>query len=43
VRQAYLEMARLEPQRWVVIDATPSFEQVQAEIRGVVLGRLTGG
>ena len=40
VRQAYLEMARLEPERWVVIDATPSFEAVQAAIRDIVLERL---
>jgi dTMP kinase len=41
VRQAYLEMARLEPQRWVVIDAAASFEQVQDEIRRVVLERVS--
>ena len=40
VRQAYLEMARLESERWVVIDATPSFEAVQAAIRDVVQERL---
>jgi len=40
VRQAYLEMARLEPERWVVIDATPSFEAVQAAIRDVVQEHL---
>lgn len=37
VRQAYLEMARLEPERWVVIDATPPFDAVQAAVRDVVL------
>jgi dTMP kinase len=41
VRRAYLEMARLEPQRWVIIDASLPFDQVQAEIRGVVLQRLS--
>jgi dTMP kinase len=41
VRQAYLEMARLEPQRWVIIDAAASFEQVQDEIRRVVLERVS--
>ena len=40
VRQAYLEMARLESERWVVIDATPSFEAVQAAIRDVVQEHL---
>jgi len=40
VRQGYLEMARSEPQRWVVIDAGGSFEQVQTAIRRVVLERV---
>lgn len=33
VRQAYLEMARLEPKRWLVIDASPPPEQVQTQVR----------
>lgn len=40
VRQGYLEMARAEPQRWVIIDAAPAFEEVQAALRAVVLERL---
>ncbi len=40
VRQGYLELARLEPQRWVVINAGQSSEVVQASIRRVVLQRL---
>jgi dTMP kinase len=40
VRQGYLEMAHSEPQRWVVIDASGSFDQVQANIRQVVMERL---
>lgn len=40
VRQGYLEMARLEPQRWVIIDAAQPYEQVQAEIRQIVMQRL---
>lgn len=40
VRQGYLELARLEPQRWVVIDAGQPSEAVQADIRRVVLQRL---
>ncbi len=40
VRQGYLEMAHSELQRWVVIDASGSFDQVQANIRQVVLERL---
>ena len=42
VRQAYLEMARQEPQRWVVVDATGPFDQVQAEIQRAVLARIKG-
>ena len=41
VRQGYLEMAQAEPDRWVVIDAGRPFEVVQAEIRRVVLERLS--
>ena len=40
VRQGYLTLAASEPQRWVVIDATPSIEAVQEEIRRVVERRL---
>ena len=40
VRQAYLEMVRQEPERWVIIDATPPFDAVQAAIRAMVLERL---
>lgn len=40
VRQGYLEMARAEPERWVVIDAQPPPEQVQQAIRQVVVARL---
>jgi dTMP kinase len=41
VRQGYLEMAQAEPGRWVVIDAGRPFEVVQAELRRVVLERLS--
>jgi dTMP kinase len=40
VRQGYLEMARLEPQRWVAVDAGQPPDQVQAAIRQIVLARL---
>lgn len=40
VRQGYLELARLEPQRWVVIDASQPFDLVQQQIRQVVSQRL---
>jgi dTMP kinase len=41
VREGYLLMARQEPQRWVSINAGGAWEQVQAEIRRVVLARLS--
>jgi dTMP kinase len=41
VREGYLSMARQEPQRWVSINAGGAWEQVQAEIRRVVLARLS--
>ncbi len=40
VRQGYLEMARLEPQRWVVIDAGRDFAQVQQDLQTTVLAAL---
>src|SRR5262245_25526346 len=33
VRQGYLEMANLEPERWLVVDAAASIEEVQQIIR----------
>jgi len=41
VWQGYHELARLDPQRWVVIDASQSFEIIQNRIRQVVLTRLS--
>lgn len=40
VRAGYLEMARLQPERWVIVDAESPFEVVQAELRRLVLERL---
>jgi len=40
VRAGYLEMVRLEPERWVVIDANQPFNSVQQRLRDVVLKRL---
>ncbi|MBL7062921.1 MAG: dTMP kinase [Anaerolineae bacterium] len=40
VRAGFLELVRLEPERWVVIDSTHSIEEVQAEIRALVQARL---
>jgi dTMP kinase len=39
VRSGYLHLAGLEPERWVVIDAARSVEEVQREVRGVVQAR----
>lgn len=40
VRAGYLELVKQEPVRWVVIDAGNSWDQVQEDIRKVILGRL---
>jgi dTMP kinase len=40
VRAGYLEMARQEPRRWVIIDASRASQVVQEEIRREVLARL---
>lgn len=40
VRAGYLEMARLQPERWVIVNAEPPFEVVQAALRHLVLERL---
>ncbi len=40
VRQGYHELAHEEPERWVIIDASQSFAQVQAVLRETVLSRL---
>ncbi len=41
VRQGYLELVAAEPERWVVIDASPSIEAVQKEIQAVVEARMS--
>jgi dTMP kinase len=33
VRRGYLEMAQQEPERWLVVDASASVEEVQQQIR----------
>lgn len=40
LRVGFLEIARLEPTRCVVIDASGSVEAIQAEIRASIIGRL---
>lgn len=36
VRQAFLDMAKAEPNRWLVVDARQSVEEMQAQIRARV-------
>lgn len=40
VRQGYFQLAKEEPERWVVIDAMQSFKQVQQAIQRAVVERL---
>jgi dTMP kinase len=40
VRAGYMELIKQEPERWAVIDAARSVEEVQAEIRALVQARL---
>jgi dTMP kinase len=43
VRAGYLDMARAEPQRWIVIDAGQEWDAVQDDLRMAILRRLAGG
>ena len=43
VRAGYLELAGLEPQRWVVVDAARPVEAVQADLRALLQARWAGG
>ncbi len=40
VRAGYLEMVKLEPARWSVVDAGQLWEQVQADLRAVLTSAL---
>lgn len=40
VREGYLELAAQEPQRWVVVDANVSAEEVQEKLRAEAVARL---
>jgi len=40
VRAGYLEMVKAEPSRWVVLNAGQKWDEVQEELRKVILGRL---
>ncbi len=41
VRQGYLQLVQEDPGRWVVVDANLPYNRVQAEIRQIVLARLS--
>jgi dTMP kinase len=41
VRAGYLEMVKAEPKRWVVIDAGQKWDNVQEDLRRILLGQLT--
>jgi dTMP kinase len=40
VRAGYLEMVKQEPKRWVVVDAGKGWDEVQEDLRKVILVRL---
>ncbi len=40
VRAGYLEMVKAEPNRWVVVNSGRKWDDVQEELRKVILGRL---
>ena len=42
VRKGYAELARAEPERWVVIDADQPADKIQERIRQVIQSRLPG-
>jgi dTMP kinase len=40
VRRGYLELIKQEPQRWVVVNSEQKWDDVQAELKKVIVGRL---
>ncbi len=40
VRAGYLEMVKQEPNRWVVVDANQKWDNVQAELRKMIMNRI---
>jgi dTMP kinase len=40
VRAGYLEMVKQEPKRWVVVDASQSWEMVQEELRKIIEAKV---
>ena len=43
VRAGYLEMVKAESNRWVVVDAGRKWDEVQEELRQVIIGRIQNG
>jgi dTMP kinase len=40
VRDGYLEMCQQEPQRWLMVDARKEWQEVQEQLRGLIISRL---
>ena len=40
VRAGYLEMVKQEPKRWVVVDASQSWNEVQGELRKIIEAKV---
>ena len=40
VRAGYLEMVKQEPERWVVVDASRGWQDVQEQLRAVILNKI---
>jgi len=40
VREGYLEMAQQDPGRWVLVDATQPWEQVQQALRKLISEKI---
>ena len=40
VRAGYLEMVKQEPKRWIVVDASQSWEMVQEELRKIIEAKV---
>ena len=41
VREGYLSMATEDPARWLIVDATPSLDEIQSEMQRLVFERLS--
>ena len=40
VRAGYLEMVKQEPKRWVMVNASHSWDEVQEELRKVIKAKV---